>query len=263
MKIPVLLVMAILLLTACSPATPSQPLSDAASLITDGQESTTPALSIPEFYEALNAPEVQLIDVRTPEEIAEGKIRSDALELDFSADDFREQVAQLDPTQTYLVNCRSGRRAALSMPVFQELGFEKVQYLDGLIDEYRTYEALRIALDDEYKAWATYQQILADFGVVRPFNNIVRAEEKHIGSLSDLLEKYGYAIPENPWGGKVDRYDSLEAACTVGVEAEIANGTLYDELLQMTDKADVLKVFRSLQSASQDNHLPAFQRCAG
>ena len=32
-------------------------------------------------------------------------------------------------------------------------------------------QALREALDDEYHAWATYDQVIADFGAVRPFIN--------------------------------------------------------------------------------------------
>jgi len=33
-------------------------------------------------------------------------------------------------------------------------------------------------------------------------------------------------------------------------------------LLQSTQRPDVLQVFEALRSASQDRHLPAFQRCA-
>jgi hypothetical protein len=38
---------------------------------------------------------------------------------------------------------------------------------------------------------------------------------------------------------------------------------MYERLLAMTaDYPDVGQVFRNLQRASQQNHLPAFQRCA-
>lgn len=39
---------------------------------------------------------------------------------------------------------------------------------------------LNEALDDEYLAWATYDQVIADFGEVRPFSNI-RAAEGRVG----------------------------------------------------------------------------------
>lgn len=118
------------------------------------------------------------------------------------------------------------------------------------------------ALDDEYKAWATYDQVLADFGETRPFSNIREAEARHIRALLGLFERYGLAVPANPWPGKVERYASLQAACEAGVAAEIANGEMYERLLGQTQRTDILTVLRNLQHASQQRHLPAFQRCA-
>ena len=122
--------------------------------------------------------------------------------------------------------------------------------------------ALNEALEDEYLAWATYDQVIADFGEVRPFSNIREAEARHIEALCTLFEHYGLAIPENPWPGKVARYASLQAACEAGVSAEIANGEMYGRLLGSSQRADIVMVLRNLQEASQQRHLPAFQRCA-
>ncbi|HSQ69280.1 MAG TPA: hypothetical protein VLM41_04290 [Steroidobacteraceae bacterium] len=122
--------------------------------------------------------------------------------------------------------------------------------------------ALEEALDDEYRAWATYDQVIADFGQVRPFSNIREAEARHIEALQRLFTAYALPIPGNPWPGRVERYASLQEACEAGVAAEIENGQLYDRLLAATDRADVLGVFRNLQQASQQRHLEAFRRCA-
>jgi len=121
--------------------------------------------------------------------------------------------------------------------------------------------ALHEALDDEYRAWATYDQIISDFGQVRPFVNIREAEARHIQALCRLFERYEIVIPRNNWSGRVEHFATLQAACEAGVEAEIENGELYVRLLRSTDKPDILQVFRNLQQASQQNHLPAFQRC--
>ena len=123
-------------------------------------------------------------------------------------------------------------------------------------------KALEEALDDEYKAHATYDQVIADFGEVQPFANIRAAEARHITSLCGLFARYGLAVPENPWPGKVERYASVKAACEAGVAAEIANAEIYDRLMQATRKQDILTVFQNLRDASQQRHLPAFQRCA-
>ena len=122
--------------------------------------------------------------------------------------------------------------------------------------------ALKEALDDEYRSFATYDQVLADFGEVRPFSNIREAESRHIEALCGLFARYGLPVPENPWKGKVERYASLQAACEAGVAAEIANAEIYERLLKATERPDILSVFRNLRDASQQRHLPAFERCA-
>ena len=122
--------------------------------------------------------------------------------------------------------------------------------------------ALNEALDDEYRSWTTYGQVLADFGEVSPFSNIREAEARHIEALCTLFARYGLPIPENPWSGKVARYTSLQEACEAGVAAEIANGEMYERLLGATRRPDILTVLRNLQEASQQRHLAAFQRCA-
>ena len=123
-------------------------------------------------------------------------------------------------------------------------------------------QALIEALDDEYKASATYAHIISIFGEIRPFTNILEAEKRHIKALFPLFEKYGFDIPENSWGKRVETPNSILEACQAGVEAEIENAEMYHRLLAATQGyADVQQVFKNLQRASQENHLSAFQRC--
>lgn len=122
-------------------------------------------------------------------------------------------------------------------------------------------EALTAALDDEYRARATYRAVLEAFGEVFPFANIVESEERHIQALRRLCERYGVSIPVDSWPSLISAPGSLEAACEAAVEAERENGVLYERLLEAArDRADVEETFRRLLSASQDNHLPAFER---
>ena len=125
------------------------------------------------------------------------------------------------------------------------------------------FNALHEALDDEYQAWSIYDQVITDFGEVRPFINIRDAEARHIEALRTLYIRYGVPIPENPWPGKVERYTSVQAACEASVAAEVANGELYDQLFTTELRPDILRVLRNLQQASLERHLPAFQRCGG
>lgn len=125
-------------------------------------------------------------------------------------------------------------------------------------------DALEDAINDEYMALATYQSVRAKFGNVRPFSMIQGAEEQHIASLKALYDKYGLQVPENTWSTKVTTPASLQEACQVGVDAEIANAALYREKLLpvVTEYEDITGVFTTLMNASQQKHLPAFERCA-
>lgn len=123
-------------------------------------------------------------------------------------------------------------------------------------------KALRMALDDEYKAEATYLKVIDDFGNVRPFSNIVRSEQRHIQALIPFFSKYGVEVPENPYIGQVPSYQSVKQACHAGVDGEVDNVALYDRIFSLADDAELIQVFKSLQWASEYRHLPAFERCA-
>ncbi len=123
-------------------------------------------------------------------------------------------------------------------------------------------DALVEALNDEYKAHAMYRHVINKFGEIRPFINIVAAEQRHIRALLPLFEKYDIPVPEDDWASRIEAPASIREACQVAVEAEIENGEMYDRLLGFAcDYPDVQDVFKKLQSASLENHLPAFQRC--
>ena len=126
----------------------------------------------------------------------------------------------------------------------------------------REVNVLKEALDDEHRAWATYDQVITDFGEVSPFANIRESESRHIGALNKLFTRYKLAIPKNHWPGKVDRYANLQVACTSGIAGEVLNAEMYDRLIAATVRPDILFVLLNLKDASQNRHLPAFQRCA-
>ena len=122
-------------------------------------------------------------------------------------------------------------------------------------------QVLTEALEDEYKACAMYRKVIDKFGPVRPFINIIEAEERHIAALIPLFKQYDITIPEDNWDSRLEAPDTLREACQAGVDAEIENMAMYEQLLSATQEANVARVLSNLQAASRDNHLPAFQRC--
>ena len=121
-------------------------------------------------------------------------------------------------------------------------------------------EALKTALEDEYKARATYNKILAQFGPVRPFSNIVQAEGFHADILTQLFNRYNIPVPADTWADKVPAYNTLLEAGQAAIQAEIDNGALYDDIMAKVTNPEVRAVFNALQFATMQHHLPAFQR---
>jgi rhodanese-related sulfurtransferase len=71
-----------------------------------------------------------VLDVRTPEEFAEGHIAGAQL-LDFYAPDFAARLAELDPDAPYVLYCRSGNRSGQTRAQMSALGFTDVADIDG------------------------------------------------------------------------------------------------------------------------------------
>lgn len=124
-----------------------------------------------------------------------------------------------------------------------------------------TIDAVKEALDDEYKARATYLAVIKKHGEVCPFCNVVEAEERHANALIQIFQKYGLLIPADPYDGQIESPPSIEEACRQAVQSEIDNAAMYDRLLETITAPDVREVLENHQRASQENHLSAFERC--
>ena len=71
-----------------------------------------------------------ILDVRTPDEWAEGTI-ANAQKIDFYSDNFAADVEQLDKQSPVFVYCKKGGRSASAAEILKEKGFKKVYNLDG------------------------------------------------------------------------------------------------------------------------------------
>lgn len=77
--------------------------------------------------------ESTVIDVRTPEEFSGGHVKG-SLNIDFSAPNFRKEIAQLDRKKTYKLYCAVGKRSAKAVEIMKELKFDHVENLGGVAD---------------------------------------------------------------------------------------------------------------------------------
>lgn len=76
----------------------------------------------------------QLLDVRNPEELANGRY-PDAVNIPLNQ--LRDRVSELDPTKNYIVSCHSGLRSYVAERLLKQNGF-KVKNLDGAFALYKT-----------------------------------------------------------------------------------------------------------------------------
>ncbi|WP_342244477.1 rhodanese-like domain-containing protein [Pseudomonas sp. OTU5201] len=91
--------------------------------------------------EALRQPNAILIDVRTPEEVAEGTL-SGARNIGY--EDIGQRIAEVAPDKNtpIVLYCRSGRRSSVAQDSLQELGYSRVINGGGYLD-------LKTALDKD------------------------------------------------------------------------------------------------------------------
>jgi len=91
---------------------------------------TSVSISTEKMLALVKFDEVQLIDVRTPAEFAEGHLKN-AKNIDFYSPDFDLQIEALDKSIPVILYCKSGRRSAKCASKLNAKGFSSVYDLDG------------------------------------------------------------------------------------------------------------------------------------
>ncbi|MCA1949312.1 MAG: DUF2202 domain-containing protein [Treponema sp.] len=128
-------------------------------------------------------------------------------------------------------------------------------------------DMLTYAIQDEYLARGEYVAIMAKFGTIRPFSNIMEAEKTHISWLEQAFKTYKIAIPKDESASFIVVPKTVTEAYEAGVQAEIDNIAMYDRFLaqpviQDPKFADLKTLFTNLRNASE-NHLRAFKNQLG
>ena len=72
----------------------------------------------------------KFVDVRTPAEIAQGKLKG-AIEANVTSMMFKKEIANLDRSQPYVVYCRSGMRSARACKIMEKEGFTDLTNVKG------------------------------------------------------------------------------------------------------------------------------------
>lgn len=99
------------------------------STATDSKLELSPVAEIQEIV-ATPPADLVILDIRTPEEFAAGHLAG-AINVDYYASDFEDQLAQLDLDVPYVMYCNSGNRSSNALPLMDSLGFAEVYEMDG------------------------------------------------------------------------------------------------------------------------------------
>ena len=92
------------------------------------------SVSASEFDKEIKADSVQLLDVRTPQEYADGHIDG-AININVQSKDFQKLAEkELSKDSTILVYCRSGRRSLEAAKILTDLGYKVVNLKGGIIE---------------------------------------------------------------------------------------------------------------------------------
>lgn len=105
-------------------------------------DSDIKVISTEEMQTLLKIDEVQLVDVRTPEEFESGYIEK-AQNIDFRSPTFDEDILKLDKEKPVLLYCHSGRRSASCSKKLKDAGFKKIYDLQGGISRWK-HEGLAV-----------------------------------------------------------------------------------------------------------------------
>lgn len=99
-----------------------------------GGNDSIPSAGSAEFAGALDSADVQLLDVRTPDEFAEGHL-PDAVNINVQDSAFIEKAAAaLSTERPVYVYCRSGRRSLKAARLLAAKGYSVVNLAGGILD---------------------------------------------------------------------------------------------------------------------------------
>jgi rhodanese-related sulfurtransferase len=102
----------------------------------EGYPSLSPAEARDLLGKRSGDPGFVLLDVRTPKEFDAERIEG-AVMVDYNSPSFRDKMAMLDRSRSYLVYCRTGNRTNGAVKVMRELGFPNVFVFPGGITKWK------------------------------------------------------------------------------------------------------------------------------
>ncbi len=138
----------------------------------NGNDAIANSINADEFEQAIQQPNIQILDVRTAGEFAIGHIKN-AMQANYNDEsEFTERVKYLDKSKPVYIYCLSGARSNYAMNTLQQMGFTKLYHLVGGINAWRSHNKPLEGMNNEPQiSVADYEvltkkdsMVLVDFG---------------------------------------------------------------------------------------------------
>lgn len=97
-----------------------------------------------EMQSLMEMEDVQLVDVRSAKERADGFIKN-SQNIDFNSPTFEEDILKLDKTKPVILYCQSGGRSSKCAEKLKDAGFVKIYDLKGGITQWK-FEGFKVEL---------------------------------------------------------------------------------------------------------------------
>jgi rhodanese-related sulfurtransferase len=129
-RILLIFTFAVLVFSACESAT-TESLSNAPQ--TAAVQNEIKQISVEQAKTAVEAKDVQFIDVRTPEEYAGGRAPK---AVNFPLDALDKDLTKLDKDKPVYVICQTGKRSQKGSEILQKAGFKNIYNINGGTSEW-------------------------------------------------------------------------------------------------------------------------------
>ena len=130
-KILFISTLALAFLSSCSGEKETQNSETLTTTISENApETIAKNVDVAEFKKLVDGGEGQILDVRTPGEIAEGYIKG-ATQIDIFDANFKSKIVELDKEKPVYVYCKAGGRSSKAMGLMKSIGFKTVYNLNG------------------------------------------------------------------------------------------------------------------------------------
>lgn len=140
-----------------------------------------------EFQKAIDNKVGVLVDIRTPEEFAEGHLPG-SVNVNFKKRTFKSFISKFDKNTPVLIYCRSGNRSGKAEKAMRALGFKEVYDLKGGFKGWKAAN-MPIAMEDNDANKKLQEELAATPPKVEPLASLGATEDIDAAAFKKLVDE--------------------------------------------------------------------------